>query len=496
MAPGFLGLGGLTTILYQQGVSLEQLGAFQALTILGLAKFLWAPLVDRYGARRFGHYRSWLLVTQVAVAALIPLDPVGDLGSVTVLVLVLWVLMGTQDVATDALFIRLLDESGRGVANGIQTAAGFLGTILRSGAVLLVYDRIGWTAALLILAVATALPMLRFREPAPVRPERNGFATLADLLRQPGVARWALVLLPMLWAGIGGYFTLLNPMLLDAGWSLSQIGVVVTVFGSLVAIAGGLAAGPITARLGQRRSLLVFGIAQLVVVPGLFAVAYGHAEPLFTTIVICLVHLIYAATTAASTVSMDLGRPDSAGSDYTALSTVGTAVSFGVGAASTALAGTFGYPLLLAAAVGLLAAGVLATLLFFPKSGPSLRSSLDTSSPAAAGRPPWLGRSPAELLRDFPQALGLALAAKPGIQGLLGRRAGQVPETAGAVEPPAARIRGSGGHQGGEQRSLDRPEQDAATGERPRRGCPVPGRVPGARSAGRSGPRRGARGCW
>lgn len=377
MAPGFLGLGGLTTILYQQGVSLEQLGAFQALTILGLAKFLWAPLVDRYGARRFGHYRSWLLVTQpamtLAVAALIPLDPVGDLGSVTVLVLVLWVLMGTQDVATDALSIRLLDESGRGVANGIQTAAGFLGTILGSGAVLLVYDRIGWTAALLILAVATALPMLpvlRFREPAPVRPERNGFATLADLLRQPGVARWALVLLPLLWAGIGGYFTLLNPMLVDAGWSLSQIGVVVTVFGSLVAIAGGLAAGPITARLGQRRSLLVFGIAQLIVVPGLFAVAYGHADPLFTTVVICLVHLVYAAaTTAASTVSMDLCRPDSAGSDYTALSTVGTAVSFGVGAASTALAGTFGYPLLLAAAVVLLAVGVLATLLFFPKRG-------------------------------------------------------------------------------------------------------------------------------
>ncbi|WP_158842793.1 hypothetical protein [Saccharothrix deserti] len=135
LAPSFLGSGGLLTILYDRGVSLEQLGVFQALILVGLAKVLWSPLVDRFGSTRFGHYRSWLLVAQpamvLAVLVLLPLDPVGDLGVVVVITVVMWVLMGTQDVATDALAFRLLDRTGRGVANGIQTAAGFASSLRR-----------------------------------------------------------------------------------------------------------------------------------------------------------------------------------------------------------------------------------------------------------------------------------------------------------------------------------------------------------------------------
>jgi predicted MFS family arabinose efflux permease len=368
LAPSFLGMGGLTTILYREGVPLERLGALQALTLIGLARIAWAPLMDRFGVRRLGHYRSWLLVAQPAmallVAALVPLDPVDDLAAVAALVVAIWVVMGVQDVATDALSVRLLDAADRGIANGVQTAAGFLGTLVGAGAVLLVFDRWGWMPALLCLAAATLLPLmqiLRFREPPVEARDRAGFGSLVTLLRQPGTARWGLVLLPLMWAGIGGYFGVLTPMLVDLGWSLTRISLSVTVLGSLAAIAGGIAAGRVTARVGRARSLTLFGTAQLLAVMGLFPVAFGSGGHMFVAAVVIAIHLAYAAAvTTASTVCMDLARPASAGSDYTALTTIGTGVSLATGAAATAAAGAFGYPVVLGGSVLLLAVGIAA----------------------------------------------------------------------------------------------------------------------------------------
>lgn len=375
LAPSFLGMGGLVTILYRQGVPLERLAVFQALTLIGLARFLWAPLVDRYGSRSLGHYRSWLLAAQpamaLATAGLVVLDPVADLTAVTAVVVVMWVLMGVQDIATDALSIRLLDAAGRSVANGVQTAAGFLGTLLGSGAVLLVYDWLGWVPALLTLTAGTLLPLaqlLRFKEPPPRFHGRGGFGSLPSLLRAPGVARWAFFLLPMLWAGTGAYFAVLNPMLVDLGWSLTRIGLVVTVLGSLAAITGGLAAGRITARIGPRRALILFGAAQTAAVAGLFAPAAGHGDPTLVAAVVAAIHLTYAAAvTAVTAVCMELARPASAGSDYTAVTTIGTAVSLGTGVAATAAAGAFGYPAVLAVSIMLLAIGIVATFLRHPE---------------------------------------------------------------------------------------------------------------------------------
>jgi hypothetical protein len=50
---------GLTAVLRKRGVSLEQIALIQLLGLAWVAKFAWAPLVDRYGWGRLGHYRGW-----------------------------------------------------------------------------------------------------------------------------------------------------------------------------------------------------------------------------------------------------------------------------------------------------------------------------------------------------------------------------------------------------------------------------------------------------
>src|SRR5699024_3532667 len=51
------------TIAQARGVPLAALGTASGIALLLTLKFLWAPLVDRFGSQRLGHYRSWLLAT-------------------------------------------------------------------------------------------------------------------------------------------------------------------------------------------------------------------------------------------------------------------------------------------------------------------------------------------------------------------------------------------------------------------------------------------------
>jgi hypothetical protein len=66
----------LGAILRERGVALDLIAVLQLVALAWVVKFAWAPLVDRYGSLRYGHYRSWLIATQLAmvlgVLALMP----------------------------------------------------------------------------------------------------------------------------------------------------------------------------------------------------------------------------------------------------------------------------------------------------------------------------------------------------------------------------------------------------------------------------------------
>jgi hypothetical protein len=83
----YLGIGfitvGLGAILRDGGTSLDTLAVVQVVGLIWPVKFLWAPLIDRYGSRHRGHYRSWLFALQAAmVLALLALLPFTDPAAV------------------------------------------------------------------------------------------------------------------------------------------------------------------------------------------------------------------------------------------------------------------------------------------------------------------------------------------------------------------------------------------------------------------------------
>ncbi|GAB3355283.1 MFS transporter [Micromonospora halotolerans] len=372
----YLGVGfitvGLTAILRDGGTSLETLALLQIVGLVWPVKFLWAPILDRYGSRDRGHYRSWLLVLQtglvLALAALLPFDrPADQLGPVVAVCLAYVLLSATQDIAVDAVAVRLLPAGARGTGNGIQVAASYLGNLLGGGACVVVYDRYGWRPAILLLAALTAVGLLvvwRFREPP--RTDRvlstaHAYRALLSVFAQPGCRWWTFGVVPLLYVGAGAAYALVSPALVDAGWSLQRIGVVTGVVTSVPAIAAGLLAGLGIGRYGRARVLVVAGASLVVSTLLLLPLLTGRA-PLAGTVV--ALGLFLAAYTVANvvlyTVNMGYSRPDTGGTDFTVLSSFGLVCSFVAASAGLAAADRLGYPAVALGCVVLVGLAVVA----------------------------------------------------------------------------------------------------------------------------------------
>ncbi len=342
---------GVPAIGRDLGLSLRDIGLVQALAAPFMLKFLWAPLVDGWGSKRHGHYRSWLLPLQglavIAVIAIAFLDPRSQVGLLLPLAGLFMLLAATQDIASDGMAVHILPRAERGLGNGVQVGGFYLGQVLGGGAILLFYASFGWRAALLAMAAMLAGPLanvLTFREPPRAEaPRRVQFGALARFFRRPGILPWVVVLL-VYRSGDAMALTMAKPMLVDLGLSLGQIGLIVGVGNSSAALVGALAGGMAVERLGRKRSLVGFSVLHGVAVLGFALPALGYGS--LTTIWIVSMAAAFAggmATAALYTHMMDRASIETGGTDFTlqqSLAVVGPLVGAGL---SGLLAQALGY---------------------------------------------------------------------------------------------------------------------------------------------------------
>ncbi|MEM9447504.1 MAG: MFS transporter [Cyanobacteria bacterium P01_E01_bin.6] len=320
----------LPVFLRQQGVPLETIGLIYLLGFPLLLKIFWSPFIDRYGFTRWGHYRFWIVCFQLLVAGVSVLcafvDIQADFTLMFALLLLMVTLAASQDIATDALAVGLLEPSERGWGNGIQMAGNYLGAILGGGVMLMLLNQLGWTNSVLILAwisVIALLPILRYREQSakPVQ-TRPAFMDVLNFYSRPGIWRWLLVLAIYMTGGnmANGMF---RPLLVDLGLSLAEIGWLLGVVGNGAAILGAIMAGLLTTSFSRKRSLVVFGIVQAVATLAYLLPASGLDDKFTLHIVTIMMHAAIGATlTVSATVMMDKSQLATAGTDYTAQSSV------------------------------------------------------------------------------------------------------------------------------------------------------------------------------
>lgn len=314
----------LPAILRSRGVELRNIGLLSALALPWLIKFLWAPFVDRYGSQRWGHYRSWILLLQglsvLSVVAIALLDPSTHMGLLILAGALFMFLAATQDVATDGLSVHILSQKERGPGNGFQVGGFYLGQILGGGVMLLVFGRFGWTLALIAMASFLALPLLpalRFREPPHGQTGKSvDFRALGRFFTRDRNRPWLLILI-FFRAGEAMAVTMANPMLIDLGYSLAQIGLLFGVAGSLAAFAGATASGLLMQRLGRKPSLVVFGLLQSVALCGYLLPANGLGGEAAIYLAVVMVSFTGGmATTALYTNMMDRCCRQTAATDF------------------------------------------------------------------------------------------------------------------------------------------------------------------------------------
>lgn len=364
----------LPVLLRQQGLSLPAIGLTSLLALPWALKFLWAPFVDSRWSARVGRRKSWILPLQAAAIGVVLVlawaNPEDSLTLLLVGVLLTNLIAATQDIATDGLAVSLLDSQERGLGNGVQVAGYRVGMIIGGGALLVVFDWLGWALTFQVMALVLALaaiPILLHQEaspppeesadqrPAPQRP-------LRDFLSRPGVWPW-LSLLLVFKAGDALAGGMIRPFLVDAGLEMADIGVLLGTVGFIAGLVGALVGGWGAGRLGRRRALVLFGVLQAVAVALYVPIALGLKGVTWIALVAGAEHFTGGLATAALfTAMMDFCQGDNGGTEYTVQASVVVIATGTAAALSGFFAQHLGYAGFFALSAVLSLAGVGALL--------------------------------------------------------------------------------------------------------------------------------------
>ena len=295
--PLLLVLGTLSFRLREAGIDRSTIGYLSWVGLAYGVKWMWAPLVDRmpipWLTRRLGRRRSWLLLSQIVIAAgLVGMalnDPSQLLGPLVAFALAVAVASATQDIALDAYRIESAEVNAQAALAASYQTGYRLAMIWAGAGVLWIaawaqgeqatgYAQSAWQMAYLAMAVSMLpgmLMVLGSPEPVPVplQPARNLAEWLKGAVVEPFTDFWrryrwqALLLLALIAVyrisdvvmGI-----MANPFYVDMGFTKAEVASVTKVYGVIMTLVGAFVGGVLSARWGVMRILMLGAILSAV----------------------------------------------------------------------------------------------------------------------------------------------------------------------------------------------------------------------------------------
>ncbi len=259
----------------QDGVNLSVIGLFALVGLPYTLKFLWAPIMDRFTPPLFGRRRGWLLIAQVAlIAALVGLslaNPAKNPWLLAALALCVTFCSASQDIVVDAFRREDLADRELGLGSAMYVNGYRIGMLLASGGGLILADLMPFSTVFQLMAgimLVGVITTLLVREPklAAGTPRTIKAAVIEPFVeffrRDDALLFLAFILLYKLGEAMATSIT--TPFYLDLGFSKTEIGVVVKLFGFWAAIAGGTLGGILILRWGINRALWIFGVLQML----------------------------------------------------------------------------------------------------------------------------------------------------------------------------------------------------------------------------------------
>ncbi len=259
-----------------ENVDIKTIGLYSIVGFPYTYKFLWSPLLDYLKPGFFDQRRSWIVITQLACAALIAC--MAFLGADSLLALAavaagLAFFSSTQDMAVDAYRTELLPAEERGLGAAYYVT-GFRVAMLASGglALILAGSFLGWKGTFLLMAglmvVASLITAVspRVGDRAQSKPKESLIAIIRNSAKDfmsKEAALWLLLLIVLYKVGDAFAGSLSTSFLLRGlGFTLTEVGAINKTVSLIATLAGTFIGGWLMVRIGLFKSLMIFGVLQ------------------------------------------------------------------------------------------------------------------------------------------------------------------------------------------------------------------------------------------
>lgn len=281
----------------EEGVDLTAIGFMSLVGLPYTVKFLWAPILDRFTLPFLGRRKGWLLSIQVLLALSIVWlglnDPKLHPWLLSLSAFLVAFFSASQDTVVDAYRREDLTDEELGLGSSLYMDGYRIGMLLASGGGLVLADNMSYAGVYFIMALCMIPGMMASifaREPdidqAPPESLRSAVIDpFLEYFKRKG-ALWILAFIFFYKVGDQMALTITTPFYLGIGFTKTQIGVIVKIFGFWPIVFGGLAGGVMMLRLGIARSLWVFGFLQAATILGFVALArVGENIPILAAVV-------------------------------------------------------------------------------------------------------------------------------------------------------------------------------------------------------------------
>lgn len=277
--------------LRTEGIDLKAIGLFALIQLPYTWKFVWSPLLDRFGLPILGRRRGWMLLTQVLLLVSIPmfgqLNPRADLWAIAYLATAVAFFSASQDIVLDAYRRELLPDAELGLGNAIHVNAYRISSLIPGSLALILADLLPWSSVYLVtalfmlpgiaLTLAIAEPLLAKAPPRTLR--AAVVEPFREFISRAGWRHALLVLLFIFLYKLGDSMAtaLATPFYIDMGFSMTEIGVIAKNAGLWASVVGGMLGGLWMVKIGINRGLWLFGVVQVVSILGFAWLAHVNA---------------------------------------------------------------------------------------------------------------------------------------------------------------------------------------------------------------------------
>jgi len=262
------------------------IGLLSGVSLPWTIKFLWSPFVDRYALRWPGRRRSWVVITQLGLAAAFALfalvawkllatpaaaRPASTPLLIGLLAMLIAFVSATQDIAYDAYCVEALEPAEQGPVSGLKILYYRIGMLLAGAFAVSASSWLPWPVLFAVIGAAfvllTGLTLAADEPRRPAPAPRSLLSAVVEPIRtyfqrENAIAIALFMVFYKFGDSLGG--TMVNPFFKDLCFSNAEAGAALKTIGTVATI-GGAALGAIAmTRIGLGRALWIFGVLQAV----------------------------------------------------------------------------------------------------------------------------------------------------------------------------------------------------------------------------------------